>query len=279
MSEGRVESLATVIPENRAQFELEEMIGCVDGELLQLGSNPVAVGVSTDSRRVGTGNIFVALQGDRYDGHDHVGAASDAGAAVLIVSRPVEARSDTAVVCVEDTLLALGKLAKKHRDRWAQKSKAEGLHGQVVGVTGSAGKTTTCRAVSAVLDAICPGDVHVPAGNLNNAIGVPMVLLGLGDSHGQVVVEIGTNRPGEVAYASGLAQPDISVLTLVACAHTEGLGSVEAVAREKGEIFAALGSEGVCVANADDEHVRMQIKGSKGARILTFGRSPHASVR
>jgi UDP-N-acetylmuramoyl-tripeptide--D-alanyl-D-alanine ligase len=114
---------------------------------------------------------------------------------------------------------------------------------------------------------------------MNNAIGVPMVLLGLEPRHGQAVVEIGTSGPGEIAYGSNLAQPDVAVLTLVACAHTLGLGSIEAVAEEKGAIFASLTASGVCVANADDPHAMAQVHRSKCARVLTFGRHPEADVR
>lgn len=270
--------MGTVIPNNKAAFELEEFVRCVRGEVLQPGRGASVVGVGTDSRRVQPGNAFVALSGERFDGHDHASSATEAGASVLLVSREVEARGP-AIVRVDDTLEALGRLGREHRRRWASKVRTRGWDGKVVGITGSAGKTTTCRATTAVLEAVRPGGVQTPAGNLNNAIGVPLVLLGLEERHGQAVVEIGTNSPGEIAYGAGLAEPDVAVMTLVACAHTQGLGSIEAVAEEKGALFASLRPDGVCVANADDAHVLSQVKRSNGARVLTFGTSPNADVR
>ncbi len=269
--------MGTVIPENTAAFDFEPFLACVGGQVVR-GSAANVVGVSTDSRRVRPGNAFVALVGEKFDGHDHVREASEAGACVLVVSKDVDVET-AAVIRVDDTLQALGRLGREHRRQWSMDARARGWEGAVVGVTGSAGKTTTCRAITAVLEAIRPGDVHAPAGNLNNAIGVPMVLLGLEPRHGQAVVEIGTSGPGEIAYGANLAQPDVAVLTLVACAHTLGLGSIEAVAEEKGAIFASLPANGVCVANADDPHVMAQVHRSKGARVLTFGRHPEATVR
>lgn len=271
--------MGTVIPLNNAVFALSDLVRCLQGQLLQAGSSDRAVGVSTDSRRVQTNNIFVALAGERFDGHDHASAAAASGASVLIVSRPVDVPASVAVVRVGDTLEALGLLGREHRRHWTWESRAQGYDGKVVAITGSAGKTTTCRAVTAVLRATRPGEVHSSVGNLNNAIGMPLVLLGLEPGHGQAVVEIGTNSPGEIAYGAGIVEPDVSVLTLVACAHTQGLGSIESVAQEKGELFAALGPEGVCVANADDPHVQSQVPRATGRRVIRFGRDPKADVR
>lgn len=270
--------MGTVIPENVAIFDFDRLVACVGGKVVA-GDTANVVGVSTDSRRVRPGNAFVALVGETFDGHDHAREASEAGASVLIVSKDVDPAVAAVVIRVDDTLEALGRLGKEHRQQWAASARARGWQGKVVGVTGSAGKTTTCRAITAVLEAIRSGEVHAPVGNLNNAIGVPMVLLGLEPRHGQAVVEIGTSGPGEIAYGAGLTQPDVAVITLVACAHTLGLGSIEAVAQEKGAIYASLPASGVCVANADDPHVMAQAHRSRGARVLTFGRHEEADVR
>jgi UDP-N-acetylmuramoyl-tripeptide--D-alanyl-D-alanine ligase len=271
--------LGTAIPANEASFSIEEIAGITGGVVLRPGSARAIRGVSTDTRSLREGNAFVALRGASFDGHEHTGTACASGAALLIVSTPVDAASGTAVIQVKDTLVALGKLAKEHRRRWAQRSRAAGLSGRVVGVTGSAGKTTTCRAITAVLEGTQRGKVHSAAGNLNNAIGVPMVLLGLADDHGHAVVEIGTSHPGEIAYGASLAEPDTGVITLVACAHTEGLGSIEAVAQEKGALVASLPTDGVCVLNADDALVRVQAARSPATTKVTFGRSVGADVR
>ena len=270
--------MATAIPSNEAVFALDDLVRVVAGDLLVAGGARI-VGVSTDSRTVKPGNAFVALSGERFDGHEHVRAAVEAGATALIVSKDVEVGGATAVVRVRDTLEALGSLGRAHRRAWTSEARAQGLLGKVVAVTGSAGKTTTCRAITAVLEAVCGSAVHAPVGNLNNAIGIPMVLLGLGSRHGQAVIEVGTNSPGEIAYGASLVEPDVAVMTLVACAHTLGLGSIEAVAEEKGALFASVLPGGVCVANADDPHVMSQVARSSGERVWTFGKADGASVR
>ena len=281
--------MATPIPVNEATFSVDDLVRIVDGQLLSPcaahsnGGNSIA-GVCTDSRNVKPGNLFVALSGERFDGHEHLQKAIDAGARALIVSKDVCVRGDVAVLRVSDTLKALGMLGREHRRRWAHDANQAKRSAKVVAVTGSAGKTTTCRAIRAVLGAInenseAGGRVHASVGNLNNAIGIPMVLFGLGPQHEAAVIEIGTNSQGEIAYGASLAEPDVAVFTLVACAHTLGLGSIEAVAEEKGALLASLGSNGVCVANADDALVMSQVARSRGARVLTYGYAQEADVR
>lgn len=271
--------MATPIPDNAATFTLDDLIAHTRGSIIHRGAAISVAGVSTDSRQIRQGNAFVALCGERFDGHDHLRSASDAGASVLVVSRDVDVAGPAAIVKVDDTLEALGRLARVHRRRWEHQAQAKGWDGKVIAVTGSAGKTTTCRATAAVLDALGPGAVHTPVGNLNNAIGVPMVLLGLNARHSHAVVEIGTSSAGEIAYGAGLAEPDVGLVTLVTRAHTEGLGGIEAVAREKGALFAGVREGGACVANADDPLVVAQLARTSGARVVTFGRSPEADVR
>lgn len=274
--------MATIIPENQAYFDLQTLVNCVQGTLIRHGDSRVdsALGVSTDTRRVRPGNVFVALSGERYDAHDYVQQAVDAGAKVLVLQRDVTLTQEpVAVIRVPDSLAALGAMARYHRERWGRNVRAAGALGRVVAVTGSAGKTTTCRAITSVFRQLSNGSVHASAGNLNNAVGVPMVLLGLEDAHGVAVIEVGTSAPGEVAYGVSLAQPDVAVLTLVACAHTLGLGTIDDVAREKGAIFSQLTRCGVAVGNHDDPRVIEQLRVSGASNVMTFGRGEGATVR
>lgn len=270
--------MATTIPTNHAAFTLDDLVAATGGEAVRTMAGEAA-GVSTDTRHLRPGNVFVALRGAKYDGHAHIREACDAGAAVVVVSRPVEAPEGVAVVMVGDTLHALGDLARVHKRRWAKAVRSRGGSGLVVAVTGSAGKTTTCRAIQSVLEASAPAAVHGSTGNMNNAVGVPMVLLGLDARHEVAVVELGTSEPGEIAYGASMAEPDVSVLTLVSCAHAEGLGSFEGVAEEKGAIFVALGSEGIAIANADDERAYAQTARTRGKAVLGYGKREGCVVR
>jgi len=270
--------MGTTIPGNRAFFSVEDILSATGGSVLRPGASS-ATGVSTDTRRMQPGNVFVALRGERFDGHDHVMAACDAGASVLVVSRPVEASNGATVVMVEDTLRALGALARTHKRRWVRRGRTAGRLARVVAVTGSAGKTTTCRAIRAVLEQAKPNAVHAAVGNLNNAVGVPLVLLGLDDGHELAVVELGTSSPGEIAYGVSIVEPDVSVLTLVSCAHAQGLGSVEGVAAEKGAVYGSLGTEGVAIVNGDDGRAREQWAMCAAGRKLAYGRGDGSDVR
>jgi UDP-N-acetylmuramoyl-tripeptide--D-alanyl-D-alanine ligase len=185
-------------------------------------------------------------------------------------------------VRVDDTRVALGALSRAHRVRWGEGALAGGTANQrriVVAITGSAGKTTTKAVLARVLDALAPGTVHATAGNLNNDIGVPMTLFGLTEAHRYAVVEVGTNARGEIANLARMSVPDAGVLTLVAAAHTEGLGSIEDVAAEKGALLAALPPGGLAVANADDARAVAELRRSPAKTALTFGFSEKADYR
>src|SRR5262249_19791567 len=148
----------------------------------------------------------------------------------------------------------------------------------VIGITGSAGKTTTRLATAALAEQISPGEVHGAAGNLNNRVGVPMVIFGLEARHRIAVLEMGMNQPGEIAELCRIAERDIGVVTLIAAAHTEGVGGIEGVAREKGAIFRAR--EGMtAVGNGDDPRVRREIERSSVGRRLLYGHAEDAEVR
>ncbi|MFO7177398.1 MAG: UDP-N-acetylmuramoyl-tripeptide--D-alanyl-D-alanine ligase [Pseudomonadota bacterium] len=260
--------MSSALPENTANFRIDEIAAITGGTLTGAGSG-VVTGVVTDTRTATLGKLFVALVGDRYDGHDFVHAALRGGARALLVERDI-GDAPVPVVRVGSTLRALGALAREHRTRWG---------GHLVAVVGSAGKTTTRGAIAAALDAVAPGAAHFAAGNLNNAIGVPLVLFGLGAHHRYAVAEIGTNAPGEVAELARIAQPNTGVLTLVGLEHTAGLGSLDAIEDEEGSLFAELPREGIAIGNVDDERVRRQLARARAERRLGYGFSEGATYR
>jgi UDP-N-acetylmuramoyl-tripeptide--D-alanyl-D-alanine ligase len=216
-------------------------------------------GVSTDSRSAGPGDLFVALVGERFDAHNFIGEAKNRGAAAALVScefSPERAGTDLPLIRVKDTRHGLGKLAAHWRTRFSL---------PVAAVTGSNGKTTVKEMIAAILrhaiggekQADTPDSILVTEGNLNNDIGMPLMLLRLREWHHHAVVEMGMNHPGEISYLTRLAKPDIAVITNAGVAHLEGLGSIEAVARAKGEIFEGLNLAGIAVINADDEYAAL----------------------
>src|SRR5438105_292277 len=221
--------MATAIPPNRAPFTPEEIATATGGRLVR-GGGP-SVGVFTDSRAVVHGAAFVAIGGERFDGHAFLAEVAGRGASALVVAKD-GAPEGPAVVRVDDTRRALGQMGRAHREKWS----AAGAR-LLVAITGSAGKTTTKAVLAKVLGAAAPGAVHASAGNLNNDIGVPMTLFGLASEHRYAVVEVGTNARGEIGNLAAIALPNVAVLTLVAAAHTEGLGTLDDVAREKGALF------------------------------------------
>ncbi|AKT37080.1 UDP-N-acetylmuramoyl-tripeptide--D-alanyl-D-alanine ligase [Chondromyces crocatus] len=272
--------MATPIPRNVAPFTLDELARIGGGRVLQPG--PEVRGISTDGRGLTPGAAFVALVGERFDGHQFLEQAIRGGASAVVVSREVSVPAGVGVVLVPDTLAALGAFAGAHRARWGSTAHPAGARA-VVGVAGSAGKTTTTRTVAALLRAVTEGvgrgAVHATAGNLNNAIGVPMTLLGLTEAHRFAVVEIGTNCRGEVATLSAIAQPDVGVVTTIGVEHTEGLGSLEEVAEEEGDLFASLPVGGVAVGNADDPQVVLQLGRASAGRRVGYGQAEGAAYR
>jgi UDP-N-acetylmuramoyl-tripeptide--D-alanyl-D-alanine ligase len=258
--------MASPIPTNLAPFSLEELLVATGGTLVR-GALSGVLGVSTDTRTIAPGNLFVALCGERHDGHAHLRAAAEAGATAALVQRRMEVPDGMALIEVHDTLEALGALGRAHRRRWG----ALGPPGRrVVGITGSAGKTTTRAVTAAALRAVGLR-VHASSGNLNNAIGIPMVLLGLGPEHDVAVLEVGTSSRGEIAYGCSLIEQDIGVITLVAAAHTERIGTVADVGYEKGAMFASLPRDGVAVGNVDNPHVQAHLLRSPARRWFGYG--------
>jgi len=256
--------MATPIPDNEARFTGEEIVaatgaeGALDGEVR---------GVYLDSRRATVGCLFVALRGETHDAHDYVAQAVDNGATAVLVDRPVDV--DAAVLVVDDTRRALGALAAMHRQRFSP---------TVIGVTGSVGKTTTKELIGAGLRGLGLTPL-VTRGNLNNRVGVPMTLLTLDASHDAAVIEMGMNEPGEIADLAAMVAPTIGIVTAVAEVHTEGVGGIEGVAREKSALLEALDATGVAVFNADDAPLVRRIDALRAETRIGFGRAEAADLR
>ena len=229
-----------------------------------------ADGIWFDSRTLSPGQAFVAIRADR-DGHDHLGAARDAGAPFALVER---GRALPGLVCIEvdDTLVALAALGSHCRDRLA----ATCAH-RVVGITGSAGKTSTKQLVAAVLSAGFPGAVAASA-SLNNDIGVPVTLACAPESTPAIVLEMGMRGFGEIARLCSIARPVIGMVTNVGDAHSARVGGREGVARAKSELVQALPAGGTAVLNADDPRVSA-MAASTSAAVLTYGSAGSADVR
>ncbi len=227
------------------------------GEALRLTS------VGTDSRGIRPGELFVALKGPRFDGHDHVAAALAGGAVAALVARGrLPEASSLRRIEVEDPLAALGRMAAAYRGRFSPK---------VAGITGSNGKTTTKEMLAAICRDAGP-TVSSPK-SFNNAIGLPLTCFELSPETRYAVLEMGANAPGEIAALAAIAQPDVAVVTNVGRAHLGGFGgTLEGVARAKGELVEAVAQRGgTVVLNRDDPNSRALFDRAKGAKVVTFG--------
>ena len=222
-------------------------------------------GVSTDSRQLQAGNLFVALQGPNFDGHDYLGMAREQGAVAAAVSRNVDCGMP--LLEVGDTRLALGRLAGHWRSQFDL---------PVIAITGSNGKTTVRSMVQAILE--CAGQTLSTRGNLNNDIGVPLTLFRLAADDRYAVIEMGANHPGEIDYLAGITRPTIAVVTNAGPAHLEGFGDLDGVARAKGELFARLDSSATAVINADDRYAGLWRELAGDSRVLDFGLEQEAAV-
>jgi len=236
-----------------------------------IGANPIELhtsvsGYSIDSRSTNPGDCFFALRGPNNDGHDYVSKLPEKGAALTVVERLCDVKIPQ--LMVSDTLLALQRLAAWARDRWA---------GTVVGVTGSAGKTTTKDAIASLLGVQFKTGRTI--GNFNNHYGLPLSILRLSDDCRVAVLELGMNRAGEIRDLAAIAKPQIGVVTNVGWAHAEFFeDGIEGIARAKRELIESLPATGIAVLNADDEHVREFGKVHPGRTIL-YGFSEDAEVR
>jgi UDP-N-acetylmuramoyl-tripeptide--D-alanyl-D-alanine ligase len=234
--------------------------------------------VSTDTRALKAGDLFVALRGENFDAHDFLEQARSAGAVGALTAKTHTAALPLPSVVVEDTRLALGRLAAHWRSRFSL---------PLIALTGSSGKTTVKEMLAAILreaadanatSASAAETVLATRGNLNNDIGVPLMLLELNAGHRYAVIEMGMNHAGEIAYLTRLAAPEVALVNNAGRAHIEFLGSEEAIARAKGEIFEGLRDGGVAVINADDRYAPMWRALARERRRIEFGLQAAADV-
>ncbi|WP_350016708.1 UDP-N-acetylmuramoyl-tripeptide--D-alanyl-D-alanine ligase [Rhodanobacter sp. IGA1.0] len=230
-----------------------------------LAGDAEITGVAIDTRKLKPGDLFVAIKGERADGHDYLAEAAARGAVAAMVTRKVD--SDLPQVLVDDAGLALGDLASAVR---AQRDV------RVVGITGSNGKTTVKTLVASILSR--HGRTHVSGGNYNNELGLPLSLLAMPADTEYAVFEMGAGKPGDIAYLAAIARPDIGLVTLIAPAHLERMGSIEGVAETKGALYQALPVDGTAIINADDAFASF-FGGLAGSRqVLRFGLEHRADV-
>jgi len=234
------------------------------------GSDAQIRRVSTDSRAVGPGELFVAIRGERFDGHDFLAAARAQGAAGALIDARYAGPAPLPVIVVEDTRRGLGRLGRHWRARFTP---------ALIAIAGANGKTTTKEMLASILRAHAGEDaVLATKGNLNTDIGVPMTLLGLRAGHRYCAIELGMNHPGEIAWLAGVAQPTIAVVTNAQREHMEFMKSVAASAEENAEALRALPPDGIAVINADDAHAAIFVAAAGARRTVTFGLSPSADV-
>jgi UDP-N-acetylmuramoyl-tripeptide--D-alanyl-D-alanine ligase len=229
---------------------------------LRAASHGSFIRVNTDSRTIKTGDCFFALTGDIFDGHNYIEDAFAKGAVCAVVSRDIESVGNC-LLKVPDTVKALGDFAAEFRRL---------MNFKVIAITGSVGKTTVRQIIYHVLSRRYR--VYQSPKNFNNQIGVPLTLLGAGSEHEIVITELGTNHPGEIAYLTAIAQPNIAVVTNVCLAHLEGLGSIDAIAEEKLSISQGLIPDGVLIINS-----AITPPAELSAKILTFGKSDTSDFR
>ena len=222
----------------------------------------MVTGWSIDSRTIAPGDLFFALRGPHHDGHEHIDAAFENGAVAVVADRDVD--TDGLVLRVENSLDALQQIAKSARQMWA---------GSVVGVTGSAGKTTTKDVIAEMLATEMKTAKTV--GNLNNHVGVPLSLLRLDENARVAVIEMGMNHAGEIRDLAAIAQPQVGVVTNVGTAHIEAFESIEGIAAAKRELIDALPRSGTAVLNADDLRVKAMARGN----TILYGLSADAHIR
>lgn len=230
-----------------------------------VGSSATISGISTDTRTIKQGDLFIALRGPNFDAHDFAANAVAQGATAVMVERQL--KLPVPQLIVTDTRLALGQLAAA----WRQQFKIP-----VIALTGSNGKTT----VKEMTAAICSqrGAVLATQGNLNNDIGVPLTLLQINNTHQFAVIELGANHHGEIEYLTQLVKPDIALINNAGPAHLEGFGSLEGVAKAKGEIYSGLSQEGIAVINADDVYAPLWQQLCTGHKTIRFGIKNPAEV-
>jgi len=254
------------------EITVNEIVSAIGGRQISGPSERHIQGLSTDSRKMVPGHIFLALKGERYDGHDFLDEAVHAGAAGLIIesAKPIKRglyENNLAVVAVPSTLDALGDLALWWRRQWG---------GKIIAITGSNGKTTTKEMAASILS--LKARTMKSPGNFNNLIGLPLSILLIREEYTLAVLEMGMNRTGEIARLTRIAEPQIGVVTNVASAHLEGLGDLEGVAAAKGELLREMSPQSTAILNGDSELTKRCASGFQGP-IITFGLNPSNRVR
>ncbi len=221
---------------------------------------------SIDTRTLAVGQLFVAIEGPNFDGHQFIRDAEAKFAAAVMVSKVADTKLPQ--LLVPDTRIALGQMAKAYRQQ---------LTIPVIGITGSCGKTTTKTMIASILS--CAGNVLATEGTLNNDFGLPVTVMAIQEEHEYAVLEMGANHLQEIAYLTDIAQPDIAMITNAAAVHLEGFGDVAGVAKGKGEIFQGLTAQGTAILNADDEYFSYWQSITQDKQQVSFGLSDTADVR
>jgi UDP-N-acetylmuramoyl-tripeptide--D-alanyl-D-alanine ligase len=248
-------------------FRVGKILSATQGELAGGGKKIVFSGVSIDSRKIKPGELFIAIRGDRFDGHDFISQAFEAGASGVVLSADCNLSfKNKVVIRVADTLRALQDIARSHRSRF---------NIPLIAITGSNGKTTTKEMAASILAQRFR--LLKNEGNLNNHIGVPLTLLRLESAHEVAVIEMGINRPGELRRLCEIAQPQAGLITNIGPTHLEFLGDVDGVARAKGELLEALTPDSMAILNADDEHYQSLATKVRGG-LMTFSLRSQADV-
>ena len=229
-----------------------------------IGENITVKGLSTDTRTIKGGELFLALKGPNFDGHNFIKAALEKGAVACLVQDKVDAEN---VVTTHDTHKALGLLAKAWRKNFNK---------PVFAITGSNGKTTVKEMIASIVSQT--QSVMATHGNLNNDIGVPLTLFRLNESYDAAVIEMGANHTGEIGYLTSITLPDIAVITNIGSAHLEGFGSIENTAKAKGEIFQGLSKSGTAIINADDQFYDYFTNITSQYNTLSFGFKNKADI-
>lgn len=240
-------------------MSLDDISGILSAE--RIGENIAVKGISTDTRTIKGGELFLALKGPNFDGHNFIKTAFEKGAVACLVQDKVDAKAGVDhVIITKDTHQALGLLAKA----WRQKFKKP-----VFAITGSNGKTTVKEMIASIISQ--KQSVMATHGNLNNDIGVPLTLFRLNERYDAAVIEMGANHSGEIEYLTNIALPDVAIVTNIGAAHLEGFGSIENTAKAKGEIFQGLSESGTAIINADDPFFDYFKEITTQYNVLSFG--------
>jgi UDP-N-acetylmuramoyl-tripeptide--D-alanyl-D-alanine ligase len=250
-------------------FTVADILQATGGVLAQGPGKASVASVSIDSRTVKKGELFIAIKGDVFDGHDFIDDVTARGVGAVVVHKAVKVKSrHVSVIRVPETVRALGDIARFHRLRF---------NVPVIALTGSAGKTTTKEMIAAVLSR--QYKVLKNEGTQNNHIGVPLTLLKLRPSHRLVVLECGTNQPGDIAWLGAVARPTMAVFTNIGESHLEGLKTIEGVFKEKWALCSLMGPGETVLINADDAFLKAQARRKNAFRIMTYGLRPGADRR